>query len=356
MSNMSHSNNTSSLTSIASVMIGTRKLLTYLPCAVTLVTATMILSIHFNWFRRLGNVFGKMSILGMLVFGTMTSFCAEMVLGENPDTNYAVYSILRNTLSTLIQLISFLLFVKTNGKKDRIGNDNEGIEYFTSFLTICIIAFEIIGFAFRLREDMYKLYIAVAIFGMIQKASQAIVYQFVVLKRKLSYNEHSRKATVLWCYMLSLYNFSMWVQSIVEEVNDHDEVDDQKYDWDIYDQLKETYYALIIDYRLLFALLFLEHGYDFHCKTKKSDELVSSSLTEETSSKKVGKLKRCRTALLVIPGLFILAIQFVQIPSIVAKYGAVVNIVGILTELLVIIFCVGALCYIVRVFCFLCVV
>lgn len=340
-----------------SVMEPTRILMTILPCIITSIFAIGVLLLRFN--SDFATKTGKTIQLIFLVFGSLVYLSTEVLVGEKMDDTYAGYSLARNGLSMLTQFWSLFIFVKTKPTTSTIGHHHEGIQYFTSILTILITCFEIATLCLRCRHDkksegkVNSLYAVVSSMAIVQKIVQAVVYQWVILKRKLSKSTRVRKATILWCIMHAMYNLSMWVQSIVEESHEHKH-DGVNKNWSGNEELQQTYYALIIDYRLLFALLYLEHAYSFVCEGKGDKDMEPSycfqlkddaEFLKHDDGSKSNHIENIEISwktiiLFNFIGLAFTCSQIADMPFMVDKHGAPLNIVGILAEVSVACLCI----------------
>lgn len=349
-----------------SVMYETRIAVAAVPLTVTIALIVIIFCSPIGkcngW---IGDKIGKTIRLSCLIFGTFLYICAEIMIEQYEDIVYAVYSIIKHVLSTLVHLFPLcaLSITNDNNANESIGYHHEGIEWVTSLLTLPVLIFEIVGMALRCHYDQKKkgkidgLYLAVTIIALFQKVFQAYMYVAVFLRRKVSENNYFRRATILWCYLLSMYNFSMWVQSFVEELNVHKDGDVKTYYWYEHNELKQTYYAFIIDYRLLFALLFLEHGYAFECEESSNCEETTTAKPDTKFNCKCcscswscswsfscpwswhwSKLSGCQKTALVFALLFFV-MQFLNIPYVLNLHKVlfcVIEILGMISEILVI--------------------
>lgn len=94
---------------------------------------------------------------------------------------------------------------------------------------------------------------------LIQKIVQAIVY--IILRYKVT-SQHHRESARFYFQILSFFNFIEWVDSQVNENNDVKLSGSKEIYGPWFDVFAMFYKALIIDYRLLCSLLFLEHSLD----------------------------------------------------------------------------------------------
>ena len=92
---------------------------------------------------------------------------------------------------------------------------------------------------------------------LIQKIVQAIVY--IILRYKVT-SQHYKESAQFYFQILSFFNFIEWVDSQVNENNDVKLSGSEEIYGPWFELCAMFYKALIIDYRLLCSLLFLEHS------------------------------------------------------------------------------------------------
>ena len=92
---------------------------------------------------------------------------------------------------------------------------------------------------------------------LIQKIVQAIVY--IILRYKVT-SQHYKESAQFYFQILSFFNFIEWVDSQVNENNDVKLSGSEEIYGPWFELCSMFYKALIIDYRLLCSLLFLEHS------------------------------------------------------------------------------------------------
>lgn len=94
---------------------------------------------------------------------------------------------------------------------------------------------------------------------LIQKIVQAIVY--IILRYNVT-SQHYKESARFYFQILSFFNFIEWVDSQVNENNDVKLSGSEEIYGQWFEVFAMFYKALIIDYRLLCSLLFLEHSLD----------------------------------------------------------------------------------------------
>lgn len=111
---------------------------------------------------------------------------------------------------------------------------------------------------FHNRHD-WVLILSDKIIFLIQKIVQAIVY--IILRYNVT-SQHYKESARFYFQILSFFNFIEWVDSQVNENNDVKLSGSEEIYGQWFEVFAMFYKALIIDYRLLCSLLFLEHSLD----------------------------------------------------------------------------------------------
>ena len=111
---------------------------------------------------------------------------------------------------------------------------------------------------FHNRHD-WALVLSDKIIFLIQKIVQAIVY--IILRYNVT-SQHYKESARFYFQILSFFNFIEWVDSQVNENNDVKLSGSEEIYGQWFEVFAMFYKALIIDYRLLCSLLFLEHSLD----------------------------------------------------------------------------------------------
>ena len=137
-----------------------------------------------------------------------------------------------------------------------IGHKHGNMGIVIWLVMLPLIAMEFAILLGSLRRPQTTFYIADYIVALLQKLTQAAVYYFSVRHRypcaKLPF------ASQWYFAVLSLYNFIMWDDSILTSHLD-DSYSKQLYG-NGFTIFKATYNSLLIDYRLMCCLLFVEHA------------------------------------------------------------------------------------------------
>ena len=141
-----------------------------------------------------------------------------------------------------------------NGHK--IGSDDKGMGLVVGTVSLLVLALEItlMNMVFK-REDIRMAFsIYLGVFA-IEKIVLAGVYLHI---RRLTFDEEYKSGAAFYFRFLSFINFTLWLNNIpFTDVHIYDKQAHGNVD---FKYIEEIYKALIIDYRLLCALLFLEHA------------------------------------------------------------------------------------------------
>ena len=170
-----------------------------------------------------------------------------------------------------------------NVAKNDIGHNHGSMGIVIWLVTLPLIAIEFVILLGNLKERQSHFYTADYVVALLQKLAQASIYYFSLRHRYSS--EFCPTATQWYFQILSLMNFILWEDSIMTS-----HVDD-KYSKSLYGDgfsiLKTTYNALLIDYRLMCCLIFLEHSIEVRDEDQLSSrpsQAVSSTSIAQTVS------------------------------------------------------------------------
>ncbi|XP_066918628.1 uncharacterized protein [Clytia hemisphaerica] len=180
-----------------------------------------------------------------------------------------------NFASTILMLVisivviiagSFMFFIEPTTPVEEEKHDSN-LAPFIVIITIIIILLElliVIGSAFDGNYMNFFLFIS----GTIQKAVQLFIYHCRLCE---FIPKRGRLYGASWYYKtIALINFILWVESI-EVTKDRQTIYMEKILKGGYSIFAKAYTALIVDYRLICCILFVEHAFEID-KTIKSDE------------------------------------------------------------------------------------
>ena len=188
---------------------------------------------------------------------------------------------------------SFLFFTKADDNNNHctLERQQPSMGLVVATITIPLIIAEVFLIASTFGSEKLKelfprrydwvLTISDKITFVIQKIVQAIVY--IILRYKVT-SPHYRENARFYFQILSFFNFIEWVDSQVNENNDVKQSGCKEMYGPWFDVFAMFYKALIIDYRLLCSLLFLEHSLEDEHEDREAglgqtDTVISRDLT-----------------------------------------------------------------------------
>lgn len=147
------------------------------------------------------------------------------------------------------------LFDKPASPDNNIGSHDKGMGLVVAFISVLLVGLEIVLIVMVLmRENPSVPFVIYLLVFAVEKMVQVVFY--IGMRRRIPRPEFKRGA-VFYFYFLSFLNFTLWLNSIpFTDIQIYDEVSHS----DVLKYADQTFKALVIDYRLLCALLFLEHA------------------------------------------------------------------------------------------------
>ena len=219
------------------------------------------------YFHRIGRSIVETRI-GIVLFFLGALLTTITTLSTN--ANEGIYGCYRITLETVVGIVvltfgTVVLF--ENASPDRPLDDYGHVRVPVGFthgsmgiiiwvVTLPLIFLELLFAIGAATKSPKPVYAAVEFVSLTQKIVQASVYHFS-LRHKVSRGD-LRFACSWYLKIVSFFNFAFWVDSIVTSGSDNEFA--RKLFGDGFSIVKAAYNALLIDYRLLCFLLFLEHS------------------------------------------------------------------------------------------------
>ena len=143
-----------------------------------------------------------------------------------------------------------------SANRKRIGHDNGSMGIIIWTVTVLLVLTEFLILYGVAMEHQSRLYIAILVVALIQKLGQASIYYFSLQRRYSS--QFCPMASKWYFQVLSLFNFILWEESILTVHKDDEYMKLMYGNWT--SMLKGLYNALLIDYRLMCCLIFLENS------------------------------------------------------------------------------------------------
>lgn len=202
----------------------------------------------------LDNFLGKLIFSMGIVSSVVTQFCTMQYLKENSDNITVWYNILLGGVSVFFITFGYkFLFEKSDD--DNIGAHDRGMGLVVVFISVFVVILEIVLIVMVYKHE--NLSTALAIYLLVFACEKIVQVAVYIAIRRCNPNPHYRRGAVFYFYFLSFLNFTLWLNSIpFTDVPIYDEVSHNH----LLEYVDETFKALVIDYRLLCALLFLEHA------------------------------------------------------------------------------------------------
>ena len=162
---------------------------------------------------------------------------------------------------------TFLLVEQVQVRRQKLGDKHNNIGIIIWLITIPLAAVELFLLVANIKEMHTGFYTSLKTAGMLQKLTQASVYYFSLRHR---YPRLQNPVVSQWYFnILSFMNFVLWVDSILLTHED-DKYVIIAYS-DAFSIFKAAYNALLIDYRLMCCLIFLEHSFEIESLDHEED-------------------------------------------------------------------------------------
>ena len=249
--------------------------------------ACIILIVYYQWrlFRhivetRIGTVVFFLGVL-LTVITTLNSYTEQTV--------YAVYLLILLSFCGMLVLVVGCAVLFENASPERplddYGYERLPVGYMHGSMGIIIwvitLPLSILELLFAIgaaKQAPNNTYAAVMYTALVQKIVQASVYHFS-LRHKVA-RADLRMACSWLLKIMSFFNFAFWIDSIATSRTDNE--------WVVglfgkgFSIVKAAYNALLIDYRLLCCLLFLEHSLELtEVRTnRRIDEIFDADANE----------------------------------------------------------------------------
>ena len=239
------------------------------------------------YWKRVGRVLVETRI-GIVVFFLGALLTTITTLGCYKDIEiYGIYSLFIKVLVGIITMACGVVILFEGQTTDREMDDyaqplipighthgSMGIVIWVITLPLCTVEmFFAIGAATKSPAPIYA---AIEFVSLTQKLVQASVYHFSLRHRVPK--PMMRMGCSWFLKTISLFNFALWIDSIITTPTDNEFV--MKLFGNGFFVVKAAYNALIIDYRLLCCLLFLEHALELEDTRHSHIEIPYDPLDE----------------------------------------------------------------------------
>ena len=189
-----------------------------------------------------------------IVVSLVTQLCTVPYLKDKSSNMTVYYSMSLGLVTILFTTFGCLSFFKKS-ETGNIGSHDEGMGLILAIITAPLLILEIIlmGVLFH-TKTLSNILGAFLLVWWLEKTVQVLVYVYV---RRCKPIQRYSDGAIFYFSFLSFINFTMWLSSIpFTDVKLYDEVSQDNNFWIV----DRTYKALVIDFRLLCSILFLEHA------------------------------------------------------------------------------------------------
>ena len=186
----------------------------------------------------------------------VTQLCTVPYLQEDNNGIIVGYTISLGFVSVFFIIFGYqFLFERPASPDNDIGSHDKGMGLVVAFISVLLVGLEIVLIVMVfMRENSSVPFAIYLVVFTVEKVVQVMFY--IGMRRRVPRPEF-RRGTVFYFHFLSFLNFTLWLNSIpFTNIQIYDEVSHS----DVLKYADQTFKALLIDYRLLCALLFLEHA------------------------------------------------------------------------------------------------
>lgn len=289
----------------------------------------------------------NVALLGMAVILSILEMLSFD--GKYQKVNHISRVVVEIVIGIICTVWGAFYFFSPRTRRDNKKTLNHGQHNLSTFvwgITIILLPFEIALFAGSVirKDDVTSL---ATVSAMIQKLVQAGVYKYS-LQYKIP--AAGKQAGASWYFkLLALFNFLLWLNDLINDGSD-DNTNLAATLGKYYSVFFATYSALVIDYRLLLTILFIEHSLSIDQEygntdapaRNRGDELVPPDeiLPAPRPQDKPSyfpdsfriKLSEC-SGIGNVSGLILCAVQLLNALQYQSNLGAWTNIFGIAADL-----------------------
>ncbi|XP_067052245.1 uncharacterized protein [Acropora muricata] len=229
-----------------------------------------------------------------LVAGTLTTVAVLNTWHGKPDVICYKHIVSASLVGVVLVLLgAVLLFEKPRSPFDQtsLGKHQPSMGLLLTIITLplCTIGLLILIEEQASKDDTWQLLVVSKGVFILQKVIQAAVYVWL---RDFRVRESCRENARFYFEVLAFYNFIEWLDTQAT-LDPHFDVEQAK---NFYGKwfgfLYRIYEALLIDYRLLCSLLFLEHSFEVEYETGDAEMTDGGSSQMEISSTSINRQNR----------------------------------------------------------------
>ena len=192
-----------------------------------------------------------------IVCSVVTQLCTVPYLKDNSDDITVYYNLVLGIITILCIVLGYLFFFE-KCPDGNIGSHDKGMGLVLGIVTVPLLLLEIVLIfeIFRTRHINNALGVLLLVW-FLEKIIQVIFYVLVRKCIPLREVPEYNNGAIFYLKFLSFVNFTLWLNCIpFAEIKLYDEVSHGESLW----LVDGTFKALVIDYRLLSTLLFLEQA------------------------------------------------------------------------------------------------
>ena len=220
----------------------------------------------------LDNVLGKLIFSLGIVSSLVTQLCTVQDLQD--DSKIIVWYFMGLGFVSVFFIVFGYLFLFDKSPNNNIGSHDKGMGLVVAFISTLIVGLEIVLIVMEYKRKNPN--IAVAIYLLVFAVEKVVQVVFYIGMRRCVPRPDFKRGTVFYFHFLSFLNFTLWLKSIpFTDIQIYDEISHS----DVLQYVDQTFKALVIDYRLLCALLFLEHAMEID--NEDGHNHIESDIDEE---------------------------------------------------------------------------
>ena len=203
----------------------------------------------------LDNFLGKLIFSLGIVSSLVTQLCTVQDLPDNRNYEIIVWYNIGLAFVSVFFIIFGYLFLFDKSPNNNIGSHDKGMGLVVAFISTLVVGLEIVLIVLAFKNEILSF--ALDIFFVVFDVEKVVQVVFYIGMRRCVPRPDFKRGTVFYFHFLSFLNFTLWLNSIsFTDIQIFDKISHSY----VLQYVNKTFKALVIDYRLLCALLFLEHA------------------------------------------------------------------------------------------------
>ena len=222
----------------------------------------------------LDNILGKLIFSLGIVSSLVTQLCTVQDLQDDSNDDIIVLNNIGLGFVSVFFIVFGYLFLFDKSPNNNIGSHDKGMGLVVAFVSILLVGLEIVLIVMAYKRENPS--IALAIYLLVFAVEKVVQVVFYIGMRRCVPRPDFKRGTVFYFHFLSFLNFTLWLNSIpFTDIQIYDEISHSH----VLQYVDQTFKALVIDYRLLCALLFLEHAMEID--NEDGHNHIESDIDEE---------------------------------------------------------------------------